>query len=166
MYCPNCATENKEDTKFCRACGTNLSLVPKAITGQLKLSRQEKRAEERSSRGRLGQGITQLFMGLGFALVAMALGLSQQGQGWWYWMLIPAFSLLGKGVADVVLGLQEQKKQQAAFPKPAPPVIESARRTGEVIAASQREIPIPPPSVTETTTRHLDAPQRREPESR
>ncbi len=49
MYCPICATENPEEktvkmvtsielpprTQFCRSCGSNLTLVPQALTGRL-----------------------------------------------------------------------------------------------------------------------------------
>ncbi len=35
MYCPKCGTNNIDNASFCRACGTNLSLVPQALTGHL-----------------------------------------------------------------------------------------------------------------------------------
>ena len=31
MYCPNCAHENHADTKFCTRCGTNLAVVSEAL---------------------------------------------------------------------------------------------------------------------------------------
>ena len=43
MFCPKCAAQNADDAKFCRACGTDISLVPQAVTGQLaeRLSRED-----------------------------------------------------------------------------------------------------------------------------
>ncbi|MGH9903752.1 MAG: zinc-ribbon domain-containing protein, partial [Pyrinomonadaceae bacterium] len=34
MFCPRCAAQNVDDASFCRACGTNISLVPQALTGR------------------------------------------------------------------------------------------------------------------------------------
>jgi len=35
MYCPNCGTETQPDKKFCRACGMDLNLIVRAMTGSL-----------------------------------------------------------------------------------------------------------------------------------
>jgi hypothetical protein len=43
MYCPKCATQNTDETKFCRSCGSNLSLVPQALTGRLPEARSGRR---------------------------------------------------------------------------------------------------------------------------
>lgn len=32
MYCPNCGSQFSEGQKFCRACGTNLAIISKAVT--------------------------------------------------------------------------------------------------------------------------------------
>jgi hypothetical protein len=157
MYCPNCATQNDTGTKFCRACGTNLSLVPKAITGQLKLSRRQQRELERGRERGLGPGITQSFMGFGFLLVALALGLNNIG--WWVWMLIPAFAMMGKGVADIVVELRSKKEQEIAIQR-AINTGQHARVTGETAAPDlqQPDFLPPPASVTEGTTRMMDPP--------
>lgn len=42
MYCPKCATENVESARFCRACRANLSLVPRALSGDLPGERRDK----------------------------------------------------------------------------------------------------------------------------
>ena len=161
MYCPTCATQNGDGTKFCRACGTNLSLVPQAITGRLpEAPRGRRHGRDRDRTPSLASGITGIAMGVGFIMVAFALALSGSGQGWWFWMLIPAFSLLGKGVANIVTTVQAQR----AFPPPysaGPPSINTAglppQPTYETLTAQPNFEKVPPPSVTETTTRHLDA---------
>ncbi len=145
MYCPNCAAQNNEETKFCRVCGANLSLVPQALTG--KLSRRASK-EEKHEKNQLANGIRESFMGLAFLIVAIVLWVSKQ---WWgIWMLIPAFALLGKGVAQIVTDrLSQPPQQNQVQAPPATYLSEPPRRnTGELY---------PPISVTENTTRHLDS---------
>lgn len=37
MYCPQCATQNADNAKFCRACGTDLEAVALVLTNKLPL---------------------------------------------------------------------------------------------------------------------------------
>ena len=71
-------------------------------------------------------------------------------------MLIPAFSMMGTGVAQYMRIKEREKRafQPGTFGQPsmqAPPRVNTlpVRNTGELVA--------PPPSVTEGTTRHLGA---------
>lgn len=172
MYCPNCATANADDVKFCRSCGANLALVPQAMTGRLPESRDTGRRGRRKNRhGRdedrppnLSKGITQLIMGVGFLAVALAICFSPGGQGWWWAMLFPGFSLIGKGVADIVMARTTMglppgttSTTQTAIPP--------ARNTGE-LPPQQNYNPVTPPSITEGTTRHLDPARDRYEENR
>lgn len=166
MFCPKCATQNVEGASFCRVCGANISLVPHALSGQLPqenvedLSRAELRRRRRHGRELgLDSAFRNAFMGLGFVFVAMALSFSPIGRGWWFWMLIPAFSMMGTGIAQYIRFKERQAKSlQAGTPpqvnqpgiQPPPRVTAFPRRnTGELVP--------PPPSVTEGTTRHLGA---------
>ncbi len=157
MFCPKCATQNLEGASFCRVCGANISLVPQALAGQPVQSNEEETESACATfPGRKGRGLTldqamrNIFMGVAFLLVAIALSKSI-GAGWWFWMLIPAFSLMGTGVAQYM----RLKEKKASFNAPpsfpnrvaAPPPRELRRNTGELVP--------PPPSVTEGTTRHL-----------
>ena len=75
---------------------------------------------------------------------------------WWFWLLIPAFSMLGGGFAEYAR-FKHSKSEEDKLPghesRPAmspPPARISAlppRNTSELV---------PPPSITEGTTRHLD----------
>lgn len=156
MYCPKCATQNAEDTKFCRSCGTNLSLVPQALTGRLPEAplgrgRRRDRHHDRGGPPNLAKGITNVFMGIGFLLVSFgSFFFAPAGRLWWFWMLIPAFALLGKGVAEIVSARYgpnlTQGKNQATM--------STSTRTGEL--PPRNDALFPPPSVTEQTTRQLD----------
>ena len=86
------------------------------------------------------------------------------GRNWWFWMLIPAFTMMGSGVAQYVQLRKLEKgqplyvptEQPAAFPAASntalPPqqtnwvAPESRYKTGDLV----------PPSVTDNTTRHLE----------
>ena len=172
MYCPKCAAQNADDVKFCRVCGTNLSLVPQALTGQLheepgdhRHRRRRERERERGGPPNIGHGITKVFTGIGFLMVALAtLFFAPAGRIWWFWMLIPAFASIGKGIAEIVsfkyaqnqqLG---QQNQPVGLPQltPPPSTMPRVRNTGELEPPPPAYNPLPPPSVTEGTTRHLD----------
>ncbi|HXG68245.1 MAG TPA: zinc-ribbon domain-containing protein [Blastocatellia bacterium] len=148
MYCPKCGTHNQEDVKFCRACGANLSLVPQALSGSLPAPPQPDfdNLLDRIGPAGLTHGIRNAFIGAGFLIVAIVLLLSRQS--WGIWMLIPAFALLGKGVAGIVAARLAQN---------SPPVPEQVMPPP---ARNMGELP-PPSSVTESTTRHLDPVEER-----
>jgi hypothetical protein len=90
-------------------------------------------------------------MGVGFLLVSFAcFFFAPAGHIFWFWLLIPAFAMLGKGVAEIVsvkFGPRlTQGMGQTAIP-PAAPTAEIPLRNDALF---------PPPSVTEQTTRQLD----------
>jgi hypothetical protein len=155
MYCPRCATQNSDDTKFCRACGVNLSLVPQAMTGRLPDARSTRRRNRHGKSDEpadLASGIQKAFMGVGFIFVALAARFfAPAGYIWWFWLLIPAFAMLGKGVAEIVTARTSMNLPPMTNQAAMPP----ARVTDELPPRPTYD-PLSPPSVTEGTTRHLD----------
>lgn len=157
MFCPKCATQNLEGASFCRSCGANISLIPQAMTGQITKAPVEAVEEGKIKRGKevtLDQSFKNIFMGVAFLLVSIALSRSGMGRGWWFWMLLPAFSLMGTGIAQYIR-IKEREKHAAIV---APPVT----RTFQDHPRNPDELMPPAPSVTEGTTRHLgvEAPTR------
>ena len=151
MFCPKCATNNLDGASFCRTCGANISLVPQALTGQLAQSPPEAIEEGRRGRRRnreltLDQALKNIFLGFAFLIIAIALSRSI-GQGWWFWMLLPAFSMMGTGVAQVIR-VRERDKRASLAPPPMSAAFPEPPRVNELRA--------PMPSVTEGTTRHLN----------
>jgi hypothetical protein len=106
----------------------------------------------------LDEGIRSLMMGVGFFAVALSLAFFGRPMGanvWWYWLLIPAFAMIGKGISFIVRANQLKSSQSAApqLPYAAPPGLPTS---------ATNELRPPVPSVTEGTTRHLgtEAPTR------
>jgi hypothetical protein len=101
--------------------------------------------------------IRNIFIGIGFICASFgALFFAPAGRLWWFWLLIPAFGTLGKGVSEYIA----TKNQQQQLPQPLnhqaippPPITYDVRprQTGEIV---------PPPSVTESTTKLFDPPAK------
>ncbi len=167
MFCPKCATQNLDGASFCRSCGANVSLIPQALSGQLLqpaedddivIGRRGRRKD--GSKLSLDQAFKNVFMGIAFLFVSIALSFSI-GKGWWFWMLIPAFSMMGKGVAQYIR-IKEREKQAFPTGNVSQPLIQPTAGVGTFPIRTTSELVTPPPSVTEGTTRHLgtEAPTR------
>jgi zinc ribbon protein len=159
MFCPKCATQNLDGASFCRTCGANISLVPKALTGQIANAPDEE-VDHRRKRRRDGKEVTldqafkNAFMGIAFLLIAIVLSRSAMGQTWWFWMLLPAFSMMGTGIAQYIRVKEKEKRTSLQPPPVGRAFPERPRNVDELMP--------PAPSVTEGTTRHLgvEAPTR------
>src|SRR5436309_16123428 len=171
MFCPKCATQNIDGAHFCRSCGANISLIPDALSGQLPTAAPQEdfsgrmRRKYRNHQPTLDGGIRNIVMGFGFVAVALALAFFGQPIGahvWWFWMLIPAFGMLGRGIAEIVRARTALQRLQH---NPTTAAVPPRRQTGELPPEPPGYV-IPPPSVTEQTTRHLDPEKDRYPQSR
>jgi len=174
MFCPKCATQNAEEAKFCRACGTDISLVPQAVSGALaeRLAaddyetrydgrRRRRRGRRDRKPPRIDHAISTLFMGVAFIFIAFAVRTwAPAGHIWWFWMFLPAAAMIGDGVATFAR-LAEEKRKLAPPQQPAQTAFEPPRRASALPPRDTGEIIAPPPSVTEVTTRHLGVPAER-----
>ena len=157
MFCPKCATQNLDGASFCRTCGANISLVPQALSGQLVTPPAEDLSGGRRRRNRepsLDQAFKHMFMGIAFLIISIVLSRSGMGNGWWFWMLLPAFSLMGKGIAQGIRARERDRQGYLHAPPVTPSFPDRPRNADPVMP--------PVPSVTEGTTRHLgvEAPTR------
>jgi hypothetical protein len=183
MFCPKCGTQNPDNGKFCRSCGTNLAPVSEALSGKLTSKNQGSGMIDPIPPAQMFGGnnepntwenaLVKLFMGLAFLIVSIVLAFTHMGRNWWFWMLIPAFGLLGSGLAQCIqLKKNEQKPNPQIEPETSKsfsvsatnpslpptqndyiaPAVESRYKTGDLV----------PPSVTEGTTRHLEVNQEGE----
>ena len=168
MYCPKCGTQNIENASFCRACGTNLSLVPQALTGYLpqsavadvtaiEESRRARRRRRREHPPSLDQAIKNFVMGLGFIFVALAAKIyAPAGHIWWFWLLLPAFGMISSSLSEFVRLKQSPAHTALASPDYAPPAVGPAQRNELPPRPANADLYAPPTSVTENTTRLLD----------
>lgn len=165
MFCPKCATQNLDGASFCRSCGANISLVPQALAGQLMAPPAEEVVADkrRNRRGEvtLDHAFKNMFMGIAFLLIAIALSRTI-GQFWWFWMLLPAFSLMGTGIAQLIRVREREKRALLAPPPAARAFADRPNMFHEMPPRNPDELMAPAPSVTEGTTRHLgvEAPTR------
>jgi hypothetical protein len=157
MYCQKCGAQNPDSGRFCRACGTDLGGTTAA------LAQTSAVVDDEEGPVTIEGAITKLGTGMAFLVISIILGVTGSGRGWWYWMLIPAFTLLASGIAHLVQLRRYEQAQRvvasggvqlpgppanAALPTPAAdyPIVESRYKTGDLV----------PPSVVEGTTRHLE----------
>lgn len=177
MFCPKCGTQNPATGKFCRNCGTDLAPVSDALAGASGVKKQDFGMIEPIQSIGLScapskpvtweSAMGKIFMGLAFLVVSIILAFTGKASAWWFWMLIPAFSILGSGVAQYVQ-LKKNEQKSAALPPPASNEIRSAPADSalppiraDYIKPMQKsiydtgELSVPP-SVTENTTRHLE----------
>jgi hypothetical protein len=170
MYCPQCATENLDNASFCRGCGSNISLVPQALSGSLPAASPVEELDEDASCGlrrkrkdkgppSIERGVKNIFSGLAFVFVALSVMLFMPGgKGWWFWMLFPAFTMLGGGMAEIVRLKLEKNTRLHAAPQPAALPSMPLRRPSALPRRNTAELIQQPPSITENTTRHLETP--------
>jgi hypothetical protein len=173
MFCPKCAAQNADGASFCRVCGSNISLVPQALTGRLpeaaptdRLSRRSRHRRDRDEyrEPSLERGIVKLFIGLGFIAAALAVMFRLPGGFMWGWaFFIPAFTSIGKGIAQLVAVQNASAARSGLGPETSRtfaqrPLNSGATQTlAEPPARQTGELMTPPASVTEGTTRHLGA---------
>lgn len=167
MYCPNCSGQNSDDAKFCRVCGSDLSLIVQAMTGKLSSAktdsirkRRDRDAEAQPSH-KLQKSIVSGFMGLGF--VAVGLSLMMYREWWGVFMFIPGFMFIGQGVSAFA-ALKMSQSEFGNSVQTARPINQSPR-TGDLAPKPNspgyrdgygQGLPGPPPSVTEGTTKIID----------
>lgn len=161
MFCPKCGQQNPETGKFCRSCGTDLGNVSSALAAP----QPAKQLVNHKGKPIHWEGaVTKFFTGLAFLAVSLALAFSNTGRGWWFWMLIPAFTSLGAGVAQYIQLKRAEKE---------PPVFASPESINVIDTHPNNALPSPqtewvspdsryktgdlvPPSVTDNTTRQLE----------
>lgn len=151
MFCPKCALQNADETKFCRGCGANLSNVLAVVDGkqQSEPPLSEKYIELNS------KGVRGLMIGVGFLIVSgTAFSMSSMFYVIGLFSLAFAFVFLGTGIARLI-----QAKQIKTFRKRDDPVALTPGQS-EYIKPSRAlfetdDLSPQPLSITEHTTAHL-----------
>lgn len=148
-----------ENVKFCRACGTDLGNVSNALSSK---SQPQQPVNHKGKPIHWEGALSKFGTGLAFLIISIVLSRTRMGEAWWFWMLIPAFTCLGAGIAQFIQLKKAEKggvvysaspdalpqSQNTALPPQQTEWVapESRYKTGDLV----------PPSVTENTTRHLE----------
>jgi hypothetical protein len=162
MFCPKCAAQNADETKFCRACGADISSVLAVVDGlpTPRQARSEKYIDLYSS------GIRNLMLALGFLFISMEVYRIPPTDTYiWLLLMIPAFPLVASGVSRLLKakGLKALSQSEASQPMSLPGSISDAflpSAQGEFIKPEASvyetdDLLEVPSSVTEHTTRRL-----------
>ena len=160
MYCPKCAAPI-DGVKFCRQCGTNVSLVPQALTGQLPApaqtdamqtmsapyGRRHRRHRQAQPEGppSMAHVFNKVLVGLGFlAAVAIVMSRTPSGMSWGWAFLFPAMGAFGAAVSEYYR--VAEARQQARWQQPANPSlpIQSTILQPQVQVPTTSELKLPP----------------------
>lgn len=159
--------QNPDDGKFCRKCGTDLKTVSAALSGKPRVSGKEDRDHLKKQRRSWESAFSTLFVGIAFLAVSIVLAFQPMGRSWWFWMLIPAFAMIGTGVARIIRFKQEANERVVFDADPVSGKLKQGEREAlppsetDYVSASDRGAgyqtgDLVPPSVAEGTTRHLE----------
>ena len=164
MFCSQCGNQNDQDLAFCRKCGadlekTSLASVNRNLPSNETVSRSLMQSQLKDPDELTSNGVGALIVGDGFLMVAVFLSVTNSAVSslLWLFLLIPAFYLYGRGVANILHARQirAQEKRNAlnddssrdALPRSS--LVNAIRRS----ISSGKLTTVP--SVTERTTREL-----------
>ncbi len=168
MFCPKCGIQNPEDGKFCRKCGTDLKMISAALSGKFSNPESANQKSNKKEKSSWESALGTMFGGVAFLIISIILAFQPMGNGWWFWMLIPAFSMLGTGFAKLIQLKSETQKGLAGIKLDDETSNQLNSNQSKNLPPKQTEfvsnIPglkyetgdLVPPSVTEGTTRHLE----------
>lgn len=150
MYCPKCGAQAADETKYCRACGQGLTLVSQAMMKSL--------PADDGDQQKLEKAIKNISLGVGFLIVSFVAGnlLPEPGNfAFCIAMLIAAMVPLSLGVAEMLGRAISRSRSTSSVDRAKTP--ETAPLLGELSSEAADPVGlIPPPGVTEVTTRNLD----------
>lgn len=167
MYCPQCANPI-DGAKFCRSCGANVSLVPQALAGQAPVATGEGQEWLPGSRHRSRQPVidrgfvTTFFTGIAFLIATVVVSFYVPSGIFWGWsLLIPALACFGDAVGGYLKYRDQRRQEQFPTPQFTPPSHQPNPPMLDISAPTTSELK-PPATVTEDTTKRLEASRGRE----
>jgi zinc-ribbon domain len=124
MYCPKCGTQNSDDTRFCRNCGGNISLVLQAMSGEFPQERAvgwDAAGYPYDAQGRriaqgppsIGNGAREISIGILSLLSVIIIELLTRWPVWWLLFVIPhSIYFLSDGIGKIVQVRHEERSKE------------------------------------------------------
>ena len=171
MYCPKCAAQNHDQTKFCRNCGIDLKAVALAVRGQLapptEVSNSEEKKVELTQQWLKLQadGVHSAVQGLllfgASVLMGVALWLFSNKEDWmiiWLlfcaWLAVWGAISLGTGLSNLI---QSKLIRRSIDRLAAALTATAATVTGETRAIPETA-PLPEVAASASVTEHTTTP--------
>ena len=168
MYCPRCATQNTDNAKFCRACGTDLEAVALVLTNKVPPPGTwlEKYGEGKHKvvRGAILLGAALLMGGVPALFIGVIFPLVMLWTVFFGWMAGWGIVSLASGVGEMVKSktmLRQTKQFESGLTTTEPSELSSAAHEPRRLDGVTRAKPYSPLSVTEHTTELLGEQPRR-----
>ncbi|HYL99470.1 MAG TPA: DUF3040 domain-containing protein [Blastocatellia bacterium] len=162
MYCPNCGKKNSGQEKYCRSCGLHLNVIIQVtgaeVAGLRKRSREiAEQSESESPRGMLVR--RPRMSPLGFLIVMTGVLIAFLGGAAFssHWIAVAGTLVMIIGM--IVLGLQAMNagnSRRRALGAGGPADFDESTVPERNLVPGGQLYPAPP-SITEVTTRSLDA---------
>ena len=152
MYCPKCGIQNNDDTKFCRGCGENLKVISQAMSRRLSVilaSKMDAYLERKNSRIRR-DSIYNALSGSIFLICGLYLVI--EGKTSWARSLF----FVATGCIALLWSLWDHMVYKRSLSLDVR-VVRGPPTAAELAQIDAAQIGEPPASITESTTRHLDA---------
>ena len=163
MYCPQCATQNTDNAKFCRTCGTDLEAVALVLTNKFPLPGAwlEKYGESKHKviRGAILLGAALLIGSVPALFIEVSFPLVMLWTVFFGWMAGWGIVSLASGVGEMVKSktmLRQMKQFDSGLTTAEPSELSSAAHEPRMLDDATRAKPDSPLSVTERTTDLLD----------
>lgn len=172
MYCPQCGAQNTDDTKYCRACGTNLGVVNLALSNPDQLVTAALRNKGKDWLAKRREGISTLIKGSGLigasALVGLALGLFSNTNDWIFvwlglasWMACWGIILWSQGINKLIESRFMRRELESASQETERITLELASGGGKALGTTNADASATTKlaqasSVTEHTTELLN----------
>ena len=162
MYCPQCATQNTDGAKFCRACGIDLAAVASALTNKFTPPGAwvEKYGEGKHKviRGAILLGAALLIGGVPALFIEVSFPWVMLWTVFFGWMAGWGVVSLASGVGEMVKSktmLRQTKQFAGGLATTEPSELPSAAHEPRMLDDVTRAKPYSPLSVTEHTTELL-----------
>lgn len=162
MFCPRCSAQNSDDTKFCRACGTNLATVSLVLSDPQQLSAAVMEKAASISLAKRRDAVSNLIHGTGWigasTIIGVALGLFSNTNDWIFVWLGLAGWMACVGIIQWSLGINKLVEARS-LQRELEVTAQDTARSGTLGKGESPALPgvpttnrLEPPSVVEHTT--------------